>query len=417
MPRRCHRLAAIFLCTFPAAQLLAGDWPQILGTNRNGHAEDEQLVDAWPSGGPKLVWKRKVGRGFAGVAVQGRRAIVFHRIDDQEVVEALDAATGKTIWKQSFAARYKGQIFRDQDGPLCVPIIHKNQVFVYGAGGDAHALNLSDGKSQWSRALYREYRARGGLIDYGYFGAGSTPIVADDKLVINVGGAKGHGLIALDLKNGKTVWSATDESPSYSAPVAATSNGAQHIIFVTRYNCVSVDPKNGNVRFQFPFGKRGPTVNGASPIVVGKHLFVSASYGVGAAMVQFDASSFKPVWANDEVMSSQYNTCVYHDGYLYGADGRADIGAGSFRCVDFKTGQAAWSVNDFGIASVIIADGKLLILKDDGTLILAKASSEKFQQLAYAQVFNDTARALPALSRGKFFARDTATLKCFQVGK
>ncbi|MFP6692040.1 MAG: PQQ-binding-like beta-propeller repeat protein [Pirellulales bacterium] len=419
MSRFSHILMPFFAFTamLQALQTRGGDWPQVLGPYRNGRATNEQLADSWPSGGPKLVWRRQVGRGFAGVAVQGQRAVVFHRVDDQEIVEALDAATGKTIWKRSFVARYKGQIFPDQDGPLCVPLIHKKQVFVYGAGGDAHALNLADGKLQWSRSLYREFRGRGGLIDYGYFGAGSTPIVADNKLLINVGGAKNHGLVALDLTSGKMVWSATDEGPSYSSPVAATNDGAEHVIFVTRFNCVSVDPKSGDVRFRFPFGKRGPTINGATPIVVGRHLFVSASYGVGATVVQFDASSAKPVWANDEVMSSQYNTCVYRDGYLYGTDGRADVGTGTLRCVNFKTGHAAWSVNDFGIASVIIADDKLLILKDDGKLILAKASPEEFERLASAQILRDAVRALPALAHGKFFARDSTTLKCFQVGE
>lgn len=391
------------------ALLHAGDWPQILGPTRNGIAVNEKLTAVLPAGGPKTLWQRNVGSGYAGVAVAEGKAVLFHRVANDEVVEAMDAVTGKPFWKTSFPTQYVSTINEDS-GPRCVPVIHKGNVYVFGGGGNLHSVSLADGKKRWSRAAYKDFEAPDG-----YFGAGSTPIVEGDKLLVNVGGKAGSGLVAFSLADGKTVWQATDEQASYSSPVAVTLDGVRHVIFVTRLNVVSVDPENGKVRFKFPFGQRGPTVNAASPLVIDGHIFVSASYGIGAAIAKIHKTNVELLWSNDEVMSSQYSTCVYDGGFLYGIDGRQDIGVGRLRCFDSKTGKAQWTQESFGMATLILADGKLVILKTDGTLVLAAASPKSYQQLATAKVLTDTTRALPALSNGLLYARDTRTLKCVDL--
>ncbi|MGB6043330.1 MAG: PQQ-binding-like beta-propeller repeat protein [Pirellulales bacterium] len=396
---------------------LAGDWPQILGPDRNGHAKDERLLEHWPKGGPKQLWKRDVGRGHAGVAVRDERVVLFHRLGGEEVVEQIRGKDGEQEWKAKFAAHFRGSVVPDQDGPLCVPVIDNDQVFLYGAGGDLHAVDWKDGQKRWSRALYRELRSRRGQIDYGYFGAGSTPIVEGDTVLVNAGGLSGKGIVALSRADGKTRWAVSDEQPSYSAPVAVTVNGTRHVLFLTRLNLVSINPVDGAVRFQYPFGKRGPTVNAASPVVNRNRVFVTASYGIGGVMARFDQESPQVVWANDNGMSSQYSTSIYHDGFLYGVDGRADGGTASLRCIKFDTGKVVWDEPDFGVATLMLADGKLLIMKTDGRLVMARPSPDGFQKLAEARLFDGTVRALPALSNGKFYARDDTELKCFQLGR
>jgi outer membrane protein assembly factor BamB len=168
---------------------------------------------------------------------------------------------------------------------------------------------------------------------------------------------------------------------------------------------VAVDPANGKVLFTFPFGKRGPTVNAATPLVFDQHLFLSASYGVGAVYAKLDGAKAETVWQNDETMSSQYATCVYHDGFLYGTHGREDVGGGELRCLEAKSGDVKWSVPDFGIGSTILAGNKLLILKTDGELVLAGVNPQKYQPLAKAKVGRGITRALPALSNGRLYFR------------
>ncbi|MGB3097295.1 MAG: PQQ-binding-like beta-propeller repeat protein, partial [Candidatus Deferrimicrobiaceae bacterium] len=153
------------------------------------------------------------------------------------------------------------------------------------------------------------------------------------------------------------------------------------------------------------------------PLIVGNRLFVTASYGVGAVMAEFDGNSARKIWANDNVLSSQYSTSIHHDGFLYGVDGRADVGVASLCCVDLKTGQVMWTERNFGVATIIMADGKLLIMKTDGQLLLASVSLKGFRKLDEAQLFDGTVRALPALADGRFYARDEQHLKCFHVGR
>lgn len=394
-----------------AAPLLAGDWPQILGPTRNGHAAaDERLAASWPAGGPPVVWQRRVGSGFASIAVADGKAVLFHREGNEQIVEAHDAASGKPLWRFALATRYVSTI-SDDDGPRASPVIHDGRVYCLGADAELFCLALDSGKQVWIRHLAQDFE-----IPDSYFGAGSTPLVEGDNLLVNVGGRPRAGIVAFALKDGQTAWQVPDEVASYSAPVAATIGGVRHAIFVTRYNVVSLDPADGKVRFRFPFGKRGPTVNAASPLVCDGNLFVTASYGIGAVMSKIEADRATEIWRNVDSMSSQYTTCVHVDGALYGADGRADQPPAHLRAVDAKTGRVLWSEDDFGVAQVIAADGKLLALKDDGTLVLFAPSKTAFRALATAKVLDGTTRAVPAIANGRLYVRDADTLKCLQVG-
>jgi outer membrane protein assembly factor BamB len=396
-----------------AAPLCGADWPQILGPNRNGQAEGERLLEAWPSGGPKILWRYRLGSGYAGPAVVGGRALVFHRVGDSERVECLDVGSGKSVWKTDFPATYRGGIDPDT-GPRCVPLLAGGVVYVFGAAGDLHALKLESGGKLWSRALYADYHG-----DEGYFGAGSTPILASGKLLINVGG-RGAGLVALDPATGKTAWKGTEEAASYSSPTTTQLGGKEKAVFVTRMNCVLVDPASGETTTLYPFGKRGPTVNAATPLAFSGKLLTTASYGVGAAVASLDAAGAKTLWSNDDTLSSQYATPVEHGSFLYGIHGREDVGVAELRCVEADTGKVRWSQPGYGVAHAILADGKLLLQKSDGQIALAAADPLKYRELGAAKISRDPTRALPALANGRLYVRTGSgggELLCLQVGR
>ncbi len=406
-------LSLLFLCgaVFYCGNGVAGDWPQILGPHRNGIAVDEKIADSWPTDGPKVAWQHTVGEGFSGVAVADGLAVLFHRVGDSEVVTAFNARTGKPRWSAKHPTRFT-TAFSSDKGPRCVPLIHKKHVYVFGSQGVLRCLRMKNGSEVWLRNTHKDFGA-----PEGYFGAGSTPIIEEDKILVNVGSRNKAGIVAFDLATGKTLWKATSEYASYSSPVATTVKGKRHVLFITRMKLVSLDPATGQERFSFAFGKRGPTVNAASPVIIDGHLFATAHYRVGAVYAKIAAHKADPVWTSDDVLSSHYMTPLLDNGLLYGIHGQERVNRPELRCIDPATKKVRWTKTGLGYGSMIKADGKFLLLTTTGELILIKPDAKQYRELARASVLKSTTRALPALSHGLLYIRDTDTLKCLDLRK
>ena len=408
--------AGVFLALAAVHPAPAGEWPQILGPTRNGiAAEDEVLADEWPEEGPYTLWQREVGSGYAGVAVANKRAVLFHRVEDKETIETLDAATGKTIWTHAYPTTFAPQV-GSGNGPLCVPVIQGNRVFTYGAQGILTCCDAASGQEIWQRDTHTDFGAQAG-----YFGAGSSPIVVGDIVVVNVGGGqKEAGIVGFAAATGKTVWTKTSERASYSSPALCKLNDVNHLLVVTRYSVVLLDPATGAVRWQFSFGARGPTVNGANPLVLsGKsgtdHLLVTSSYGVGTVYGAFDRSRMTKVWGGTSSLASQYCTPIALGGFLYAFDGRDDQPPAELKCIKQADGEVVWS-EGIGYGTLLFADGKLIAIKTDGEFMLIQPDAAGMHVLAQARPFPaGTVRALPALAAGKLYVRDEHTLKCLNV--
>lgn len=400
------------------ATAVAGDWPQILGPRRDGHAAaDEKLAAAWPAAGPPVVWSREVGAGYAGVAVAAGRAYLFHRVGDRELVEAFDAATGETVWKDDgHPTAFQPQV-GGGDGPLCVPVVAGEKVIVFGASGTLACLDAQTGRRAWTRATHRDFDA-----PEGYFGAGSTPLVVAGRVIVNVGGARRDaGLVAFDLATGETAWQAVGDAASYSAPVPVEVDGKPHVLAVTRLACVLVDAATGEIRWRFPFGQRGPTVNAATPVLLAENrLLVTAAYGIGSVCAAFDGRAARPLWEGVDSLATQYGTPILVAGHLYAIDGRDDVPPADFKCLDPATGRVLWVERDVGYGTLIEAGGKLLAAKTDGELLLVEPDPAAFKVLARARPFGPelagALRGLPALAGGRLYLRDDRRLLGLQVG-
>ncbi|MCP4787940.1 MAG: PQQ-binding-like beta-propeller repeat protein [Fuerstiella sp.] len=393
--------------------VFGGDWPQILGPNRDGIATGEQLLSSWPASGPRETWKTDVGQGFAGVAVRNNLLVLFHRLGYQEIVEARNAITGAEIWRSEFACRYQSGMSSDA-GPRCVPTISQKHVFVYGVNGVLRCLDLRSGDELWHVDTWQQFSA-----PEGYFGAGSSPVLIQDRLIVNVGGRDNAAVVAFSVNDGSTIWQSFNDTASYSSPIVAKLDGQQHVIVVTRMNTLSFDPADGRVRFQFPFGMRGPTVNGATPVVVDNHLFVSASYRVGSVWAKIEKDGSQPVPSGEDLLATQYATPVRHNGLLFAVDGRQDIGSATLKCIDPASQRVLWQEGGFDYGSLIRVNDEMLFLTFGGDLMRFKASATQFQQGQVSNVLDNTPRGyrLPALSNGRLFLRDDKTLKCLLVGE
>jgi outer membrane protein assembly factor BamB len=399
-------LALLFLMTNHAQ---GEDWPQFLGPSRNGVYSGAEFGASWPKSGPPVVWKMDVGQGFSAPVVARGRIVLFHRMENRAIVESLDARTGRRVWLSEYPTNYRDD-FGFDEGPRATPAIAGERIYTFGAEGVLQALDFSTGKRIWSVDTKQKFGA-----DKGFFGAVCSPLVEGDRLLMNVGGPNGAGVAAFDAATGKVLWTATNDEAGYSAPVAVTIGGVRHALFFTRNALVDIDPATGKVRFTFPWRSRShASVNAAAPVVAGNLVFLSASYGTGATVVQIDGSSVKQLWASDDALSNHYSTSVYRDGYLYGYHGRQEFGQ-SLRCIELKTGKVQWNVDGFGAGTVTLAGDRLVLVRENGELVVAPASSKEFKPLARAQLLPATVRAYPALADGKLYVRNEHTLACFSL--
>jgi outer membrane protein assembly factor BamB len=405
------RLTACLLAA--GGVLAAADWPQFLGPTRNGVYAGPPLAESWPATGPRVVWRKKVGQGFSGPVVAGNRVILFHRVGAEEVVEAFDSGTGATQWRYAYPTVYRDD-FGFDEGPRAVPVVASGRVYTFGAEGMLSAVDLATGRRIWSEDTRRRFG-----VPKGFFGAAGSPLVEDGRLIANIGGvdgAKGAGIVAFNAETGAVLWEATNHQASYSSPVGATFGGKRVALFFTRQGLVGVDPANGNVQFQRAWRSRTQaSVNAASPLVIGDLIFISATYETGAAVLRVEGNKLVELWSSDDALSNHYATSVYHDGYLYGFHGRQEFGQ-AFRAVELRTGAVKWSTERFMAGTVTLAGNRLLILRENGELILAAAAPSAFQTLAHASILQGEVRAYPALADGFLYARNsTDTLLCLDL--
>lgn len=409
---RAGKLRRLALAPLLLVATLGADWPQFLGRTRNGISTEAGVSTSWSEKGPKVLWEKEVGEGYSGPVVAGNRLILFHRVSNEEVVECLDAATGERQWKTTAPTDYEDALGKG-NGPRSTPLIADGLVFVLGPAGRLQCLDLKDGKRRWQRLLADDYRLRPS-----FFGMGSSPILAGDRLLVNVG-AKGAGIVAFERDTGKEVWKATDDEASYSSPVAVAADGVRQVLFFTREGLVSLDPTNGEIRFRKQWRSRiNASVNAASPVVADGHVLLTACYGTGAVLLRLKRDGVEEVWKGDEILSCHYNTPIYRDGFLYGIDGREDVPpTPELRCVEWKTGKVRWSKKDFGCASAIAVGGDLLFLTENGDLVAVESRSDRYREKARASVLSGPCRAQIALANGRLYGRDGKKLVCWVVKK
>ena len=401
-------VAVVLLAMAGSAAALAQDWPQVLGPTRNGVYSGPPIVSTLPPGGPPRLWQRDIGAGFAGPSVSAGRLVLFHRLGGNEVVEAMDALTGKTIWTFAYPTAYRDD-FGFDEGPRAPPVIADGRVFTHGADGWLHGVDFSTGRRLWAVDTRRVFAA-----PKGYFGVATSPLVDGHRVMVNVGGPKA-GIVAFDAATGATLWTATGDEASYSSPVAARIGGQQLAVFFTRAGLVALDPASGTVRHQFPWRARmAASVNAATPLVIGDRIFLSASYGTGAVVLQVAGSALKTLWSGDDVLSNHYSTSVHRDGYLYGFEGRQEFGQ-SLRSIELASGKVMWTVDRFGAGSLIVAGDRLVIVRESGELVLAPATPTGFAPSARAPLLPAVVRAYPALAAGRLYVRNERTVAAFDL--
>ena len=407
--RPLFSIVSTVIVAFSFARVVeAADWPGILGANRDGVAADERL-------GRELtvVWRHPVGTGWAGPAAADGKVVVFHRLGNEAVAEALAADDGAVLWRFTYPTLYRDS-FNFDNGPRAVPTIdvESNLVFLYGAEGMLHALRLDTGVKVWAVDTVAEYGS-----DQGFFGRGSSPLVAGDTLIALIGGENGAGIVGLDKRTGTLRWKAADHEVSYASPVLVTLEGRARVLALTRRALLLIDPADGRILAEQPFrASISASVLAATPLVSGGEVFLSACYGAGAGVHGFSEAGFEPRWFAEDVLENHYTNSVRVGDDLYGFHGRQDIPPpAELRCVGWADGAVRWSTALRGVGSVLTDGRRLLVVMETGDIHIADADPAGFQPLVSRQLLTMPIRAQPALSGGRLLVRDSEQLLSVSV--
>lgn len=451
------RLSVLFLTTGLFAAH-AADWPGFLGPQGDGTSPETGLLDAFPAGGPPILWQTNIGTGYSAPSVRAGQLVLFHRLGDQEVVEAFDAATGKPRWRRGYPTAYIDP-FGYNNGPRCAPLLTTNRCYTFGAEGKLTCLDLASGRQLWQCDTAKDF-----TVPEAFFGVGSAPLLEGNLLITMIGGQTNSGMVAFHAETGATVWESVgggnwtgepmhgwpgertvnwrnwDKQASYSSPVAATIHGRRVVFCLMRQGLVALDPVTGEVFDSFWFRAQiEESVNAINPVVSGDRIFISAAYyRVGSLVLELTPDfKFQEVWRSPTErgqppnLELHWTTPILHDGHLYAFSGRNEPDA-SFRCVEFATGKLKWErdeswrrrssgppPNTFGRGSAILADGKLIALGEAGLLGLFQPNPERLVELARWQVpeMRYPCWAGPVLADQRVYLRSEDRLICLNFAR
>ncbi|MGB7342700.1 MAG: PQQ-binding-like beta-propeller repeat protein [Pirellulaceae bacterium] len=408
-------------------------WPHIRGGNYDGISAESNLANAWPASGPPVLWTKELGQGYSSIVVHDDRAYTQYQSLAGQFVICMDASSGETIWQYRYDWPFEATGL--YPGPRSTPTIADGKIYFATPAGSVGCLNRN-GRMIWKQDLKTKFVGKG--TDFGY---ACSPTVIGRHVIMPVGG-RGASMVALDANDGSVIWKSGDASASYTPAFPISVNGHPQIIGHMEHDLVAHDFETGRILWQKHLS-RGYDEHSAWPIFQEPYLLTAAPFQAGSQLYELnggDDASANLVWQSPE-MSNDVSSCVLVDGHLYGFDlVEAQTKAhrpsrGTFRCMDFLTGETKWSNGDpktrrstdfaenakrqiIGHANVVAADGKLLLFNDLGDLILAKIDPHEYVELARTPALGgQICWTTPALNRGRVFLRNHSRAVCLYVGR
>ena len=412
-------LAAAAILTISSA--FAEDWTQYRGPNHNGISTEK--IATFPKGGLKQLWKAPMTAGFSSITeADGIAATLVTRNHEgapHEFLIVLNADTGKELWaKPLTVAKYDGggdsgtDNNKGGDGARSTPSFDGGLVYVLDAKLNLHSFDAKTGAPKWMRDLSKDHKAE----NIRWQNAAS-PVIHGDLIYVACGG-KGQSLLAINKRDGKTIWQGEDDAITHATPTFGTIHGQPQVIFFTQKGLVSCEPKSGKVlwRHNYPFS----VSTAASPVIAGDIVYCSAGYGVGAGAAKIskngDTWNASEIWrSKGNKLANHWSTPILKDGKLYGMFQFKEYGSGALKCVDVATGNELWSEPNFGPGNVTLIGDKLLALSDAGQLVLIQPSPQKYTELARFQAVSGKCWSTPTFSDGRIFVRSTTESACYDA--
>ena len=385
-----------------------GNWAQFGGPHRN-FIVDAPVPGPWSDKGPREIWSRPLGEGYSSISVYDGTLYTMYRNGEQEVFVALDAKTGKTVWEYAYDSSTKGFSFGAGPGPHGTPTVTADRVFAAGTTGKLHALDRKTGKVIWQHDLINEYH--GTLRDNGY---ACSPLVYGDTIIMMVGG-KDNSVMAFKQSDGSVAWHTPGVENSTSSPMLVKLGGQEQVLAFLFEGIYAFDPHDGKPLWNFPHTNEHG-LNVTLPILTDDNqLFLSCAYSGGSRLLKLTTAAVKTtaeyLWYTRRMRIQFANAMVIGD-RVYGSSG--DL-TGIFTAVDMKTGKVAWQDRSLGIAQMLRVGDRLILLNEDGNLILATPGETGLKIEAKAAIFDGQSWTPPTLIGSTLYARDRKMIRAFDL--
>ncbi|HNX52191.1 MAG TPA: PQQ-binding-like beta-propeller repeat protein [Pontiellaceae bacterium] len=382
-----------------AAGGYCNDWPVWRGPDRNGISKET----GWNPKNAKKLWTKELGDGYSSVSVKGGRLYTMGLKSGDEktdTVYCLDAKTGNEIWSYSYSCQpgpYKG--------PRATPVCDADSVYTLSRDGQLICFDAGSGKVKWKTDVL----AGSGSQNIKW-GLSSSPVIEEDLILLNAGETG----MAVDKNSGKIKWK-SEGAASYASPVLFDRNGTRCAAIFSASGLQIVEALTGKKISSFDWETKYK-INGADPLVIGDRIFISSGYDHGCAMLDFSSGALKPVWENS-LIKAHFGSCVCIDGFIYGVDGQAK-GKSVLRCVSAADGSEKWSA-PVSFGSLMAADGRLIVLDEDGSLSFVDVSAKKYNEISKLDTgIGPLCWTAPVLANGIIYCRnDKGTLVAIDVSK
>jgi outer membrane protein assembly factor BamB len=396
-------LFAIGLCSSAGSQTNPADWPQWRGPNRDGHAVGFVPPKAWPER-LTLRWQIDVGSGYATPLLVGNRIYMFSRQGENDVMAALDAASGKVLWRTNYPAPFTMDkaAAPHGPGPKSTPAYADGKLFSIGMSGTVTAFDAATGKRLWQKP---------GLPAQPLWTSHSfSPLVDRGRVVFHMGGNDMGALSAFDVNTGDTAWTWNGDGPGYGSPMLYDFAGTRQIVTMTQQKFIGLDAATGRLLWERPYTTEYAQ-NIITPVRYGDTLIVS---GYQKPMVAFRVTRQNAQWNTEQVWENADISLYMSDAVLAGETlvGFSQRRSGQFFGLDARTGKTLWTsdARQGTNAAIVNAGDFWLALKDNGEMLVLRKDATAFEPLRRYEVAKSATWAQPVVSGSRVFVKDVSTL-------
>jgi outer membrane protein assembly factor BamB len=389
-------VTAGFLVFTVVSPAFAEDWPHFRGEGFDSVVKDASFKKDWDKPLP-LVWEREIGSAFSSFALVDGALYTCGAKGGKQVLYALKADSGEVIWENAFEDEFRNEF---GDGTRATPTVSDGRVYILGANGRLLCADAKTGAKIWDKTFSHK-------PTWAYSGS----VLVEGDLAIASGGKDDGALVAFDRKTGAEKWKTGNDPVGYATPYPFTFGGKRYVAGFLGNSAIVVDAATGREAWRTPW-KTDWDVNAATPIFHDGHLFLTSGYKTGCGLFKLTASGDRiegsEVWKS-KVLLDKFQTPVLFEGKLYSSDQRG------FRCVDFMTGMEEWEVAKVKDSPLLVADGHILLLTENGKLQIGPAKAAGFEPTTTAEILTGRCWSLPILVDGRLYARNLERVKCFDL--